>query len=477
VPFCAAMSWWTVRRCFELVLLFALLVASLVSQTYLGWAAAPKEELDKQPQPEKAMLEGSANSSSSLESAAGTEICIIILSSRRSERRDWIRKTWATSTDSIRVLFVVGRSTPTFGKSLANEPVTVDAETHRDILFVDAPDDYANLSQKVFASFRAVGNLSTTRSRRFPDKYPFHFVLKVDDDSFVNLKALRRIIDRMTNEGADRVSGIYAGFLMRNIAVIKEPAHPNYEPTLVNALYDVYASGAGYMVSGDVAKFLGHPPFQPRKMVNEDAAMGRLLSPYDIQPIHLTLLEREEDAVLPFGVDPQKGDRCRDSEGIIVVHWIRDECCMKRIQQNASRGLPFCDSWCRETQEGVEECEGAKFERAKRRRDKRELVLPTLERSCEGIHLFSPLDGVQTKGLHLAGKNLTKEDCAKQCCNLAEKFCEVYQWCDAESCDDAERGDCWVGFHEGDQTLPCRGWVGGLRLLNLELPGQNQTLL
>lgn len=99
-------------------------------------------------------------------------VLVVLALSRDAEPalllRDAARRTWMQSIRS-RAHFVLG------GSSELSAGVRQEQARHRDILFVDAPDDYASLSLKVQLGFRAAIALHPTLTH----------LLKTDDDSWV----------------------------------------------------------------------------------------------------------------------------------------------------------------------------------------------------------------------------------------------------------------------------------------------------
>jgi hypothetical protein len=66
--------------------------------------------------------------------------------------------------------------------------------------------------------------------------------------------------------------GVYTGNVMWGQPPVNDVRHPNHEPSWnkIHAEFDPFCHGGGYMISGDVAKYLSDPPLAPAKMVNED---------------------------------------------------------------------------------------------------------------------------------------------------------------------------------------------------------------
>jgi galactosylxylosylprotein 3-beta-galactosyltransferase len=116
------------------------------------------------------------------------DLVVVILSSvGYTDRRHAIRDSWLSMKSSpvaelaalssrVKPLFVIGNR--------RQEPGVLDAaqtegDDHGDILFVDSADDFDSLTSKVVKAYEHIS-----------DNYRAKYVLKVDDDSYVNLPAL-----------------------------------------------------------------------------------------------------------------------------------------------------------------------------------------------------------------------------------------------------------------------------------------------
>ena len=126
-------------------------------------------------------------------------LVILILSHPKNiERRTAIRQTWLNTPDrnlrkDILSLFVVGDEN-------LSEEVSKKLEEERngnnDLLVLPIQDAYTSLTQKMLASFVQIER-----------NVNFSFLLKVDDDSFVNLAI---IVDELRNSNYNH--GLYWGF-------------------------------------------------------------------------------------------------------------------------------------------------------------------------------------------------------------------------------------------------------------------------
>ncbi|KAM7302035.1 putative galactosyltransferase [Ixodes scapularis] len=126
---------------------------------------------------------------------AGRSFLVLVQSaSRNTERRNAIRDTWASPTkdsfSGIRLGFVLG--TPR--KASLNDKVLREADEYRDIIMSNFTESYYNLSLSTVTLLRwAVENCAG-----------YDYLVKADDDAFLNLTALRKVfktlLRRMTTD-------------------------------------------------------------------------------------------------------------------------------------------------------------------------------------------------------------------------------------------------------------------------------------
>ncbi|KAK6180042.1 hypothetical protein SNE40_012262 [Patella caerulea] len=192
------------------------------------------------------------------------------------DRRTAIRKTWCNpyasehSKDSWQCVFLIGASN---NQSIV-ESVTREKAHYQDILHGSYIDSYRNLTYKVFNSF--------TWSRTY---CPLEYVIKTDDDCFVNTKLVYRFLTTHNT----KTTNLYVGkiFLeadkrdvIRNSfskwKVSKDVYAPNTFPP--------YASGTGYIMSQDViAKVVEECRYHTPIPV-EDAYTGIVIDALHINP-------------------------------------------------------------------------------------------------------------------------------------------------------------------------------------------------
>lgn len=206
----------------------------------------------------------------------GSKFLIVITSApENSDRRKAIRDTWCDPSKfnltkfTWQCLFLVGQ-TP-HGPS----EVLVDNEIERysDILKGSYMDSYRNLTHKVMHGLHWASTVCPTK-----------YVLKTDDDVFVNTKLLLNILESNTPE-----ANVYIGLLVdsqKRLEVIRNPMNKwvvSFEE-FPHSHYPPYSSGMGYVLSHDVVMRMVNLSQFTVPIPNEDAYIGVLANMLNVQP-------------------------------------------------------------------------------------------------------------------------------------------------------------------------------------------------
>ena len=105
---------------------------------------------------------------------------------KNKDLRSEVRRTWGHACRTLHsswctVIFVLGQFDPSFDPSLQTD-LENEAQEHRDILQESFQDSYNNLTLKTIFILKYYAQNSDTLGNKF--------LLKTDDDSFVQLEAL-----------------------------------------------------------------------------------------------------------------------------------------------------------------------------------------------------------------------------------------------------------------------------------------------
>ena len=210
--------------------------------------------------------------------------------------RQAIRKTlalWSAEFSGVSVRFFIGSSNDTVPE------IEKENAVYKDIIQQTIAEGYDALTVRTLMIFEwVVRNASET-----------NFLLKMDDDTFVQLEQIVAFLRTVTRE-----ESLYMGHFFYEQEVYRSPLEKNYEPLYEGSLYPPYASGSGYVLSINLVQFILRSWKEPQSLRifrNEDVSVGIwLLALNDVRRLHRDDFwpeppaECKEDAVLVHRVDP-----------------------------------------------------------------------------------------------------------------------------------------------------------------------------
>jgi len=213
---------------------------------------------------------------------------VIILTTRPGNfmERTAIRYSWGRSETGVnrfllkskkfrfKTIFTLGQD----NNHIINSIVARENSRYKDILRLDYQDTYENLSKKTILTLKWVSEACTPR-----------FVLKTDDDCYINLHNLAPWLQRLSPYIH------YVGKKNDLMPVIRDPSHRNYVPYELfgEEYYKVYCSGGGYILRGSVLGNITEKAKEIPEIINEDAYLGMIASALDIIPF-------DDERFLPF---------------------------------------------------------------------------------------------------------------------------------------------------------------------------------
>lgn len=216
-------------------------------------------------------------------------------------RRNIIRETWGNrtnwSTKEIwKVIFVLGGT-----KDEATlKSIREEGEKYKDIMLEDVTEGFYQLSYKVMIGLHWA---YTTIN--------FDFILKCDDDIFVQIDRLtRKLSSEYKNEG-------YIGNVMYNQPIMRSGRYGLTKEEHEKDVFDPYCSGGGFILSHSVVgKII--PSFNwesPLKI--DDAYIGQLVFKTGVKALHI-----------PHGFY-MWNNWCEYNEHLLVSHPVKKIQCMK----------------------------------------------------------------------------------------------------------------------------------------------------
>ncbi|ELU14153.1 hypothetical protein CAPTEDRAFT_75191, partial [Capitella teleta] len=155
-------------------------------------------------------------------------------------RRAVIRQTWGDIKrfPNMRVMFVMGKTSTI--KSM-QDALQFESTTYGDILEEDFEDTYHNLTFKGIGALKFISHYCNN----------VKYVLKTDDDVFVNMYTLQNHL--MQLEGAGYNKNLILCLVWWNMPVLREGKWAVPKEMYPGDLYPPYCSGMAYLFSTDVA--------------------------------------------------------------------------------------------------------------------------------------------------------------------------------------------------------------------------------
>ncbi|XP_050429402.1 beta-1,3-galactosyltransferase 6-like [Adelges cooleyi] len=186
-----------------------------------------------------------------------TVLVVVVSAVKNHDRRDAIRETWARADQNVRVLFALSKD-----QSLYDEKLL-----YGDIVEVNVPDEYRLLSKKLLESLILISS------------YNFQYLLKCDDDTFVDLP---KVVGEL--EGMPK-NKLYWGYF-NGIANVKKFGKWKEDEWSLCDKYLPYALGGGYVLSNDLVTYIVNNRDYLSLFISEDVTVGAWLAPLNITRKH-----------------------------------------------------------------------------------------------------------------------------------------------------------------------------------------------
>lgn len=217
------------------------------------------------------------------------------------DRRQLIRKTWGAQhsidTTEWKTVFLLGKNSNEQEMKTAKK----ESDIYGDMVHADYHEHFWNMSYKVAMGFE------------WSVKYcSFHYLLKSDDDVFVNTFGVMDYLSKFTTPRKK----LYTGNIMVGSVVLRRGRYGVSPQEYNGTFYKPYCSGGGYILSRDVVeKFMGYFDFlRPLKI--DDAYIGVLANRAGIKVIHNSDFRMYED-------------KCDFKASTLVQHPARGDCVIK----------------------------------------------------------------------------------------------------------------------------------------------------
>lgn len=221
-------------------------------------------------------------------------------------RRSVIRKTWGNKSiaSNMKIMFLVGLSE----KLVVLELLESESKEYKDVLLGNFFEDFYLLTYKIQMSFE------------WASKYcEFKFLLKTDDDVFVDILRLLKLLKHKRFPS----SFFYGGDAQRKSTVWREGKYGVQESEYKNSFYPPYCSGAGYIVSQDVV----------RKMT----ALFSTVKFFKIDDVYVGMLAQLlNQKVYRISNIYFQANNCELQPDALFQHKVCSDDCMEQLHKNAS---------------------------------------------------------------------------------------------------------------------------------------------
>ena len=229
---------------------------------------------------------------------------IILVQSRISHfsQRMVIRNTWGKNVIfrkyKWRTFFLVAKSKYEQDSSLLYR----EFDEFNDLLIGDLYEDFYTLSLKLQMGFEwSVMHCN------------YKYLLKADDDVFVNIQNLFRFIDAKSTPKTK----LYAGNVQYAATVFRSGRYGVSIAEYQKKLYPRYCSGGGFILSVDVVRKMMENFANVIPMKIDDAYVGELALKSGVDVLHVNMFRMYE--------------KCEYNELLIVHHPVKGRICMEKL--------------------------------------------------------------------------------------------------------------------------------------------------
>ena len=201
-----------------------------------------------------------------------TQLFVAVMTTAEAmTRRKTIRETlgfWTSRDPGIKLMFFLASE---------SEHLKDEMNEFNDIVAFRFEESYDLLSEKTLQLFSWVSKWCSNS----------RYLMKIDDDSFVQFDVLIDKLNRLDPKDAEQ---LYMGHFFNHQEVYHSQKEKNYEPFFDGNVYPPYASGAGYVISMPLVRHLSSQHLDGahrlRILRNEDAAVGLWLAGLNITRAH-----------------------------------------------------------------------------------------------------------------------------------------------------------------------------------------------
>ena len=292
----------------QLILTSMLLIAA--GLCFIGWSTGSPEESSSSLQAEGLLnLRQSdyyrLNNADVCSNAASTEkqqpfffLALIHSKANHFRQRQVIRQTWASQHDLIRHVFLVGLDDRSGLEATMNVQNLLEAEhaKYGDLVQGDFIDHYRNLTLKNVMGLKWVGQYCPS----------VRFVLKSDDDAFVDVAQLRKFIERTWPNNGPPAETLICN-VHENGQVLRTGKWAVSRDEYPSKTYPAFCSGLAYVMRPQLASKLYRASSRiPPLWVDDVYVTGLLAASVNVRHFYMNLrfTHQQEDVVHWLDNDP-----------------------------------------------------------------------------------------------------------------------------------------------------------------------------
>ncbi|XP_035658568.1 N-acetyllactosaminide beta-1,3-N-acetylglucosaminyltransferase 4-like [Branchiostoma floridae] len=242
-------------------------------------------------------------------------LIIVTSSPQNAKQRQSIRQTWGNETNvpgvTIRTLFAIGKT----NNLATQQALQQEDHTYHDIIQENFIDSYHNLTHKTIMCLKYAFKFCPNAK----------FLLKTDDDTFVNVFNLVTYLKELMKTKTER---IVVGEVWREGKPIQEQRRKWPVPTseYPRESYPKYPNGFAYVISNDITRRVYLASENIKNFFLEDVYIGLCL-----EKLGIDLIDNEHFYNYFVDIDP-----CRHPK-LIASHWVKEPTKMVKLWNAARR--------------------------------------------------------------------------------------------------------------------------------------------
>lgn len=211
--------------------------------------------------------------------------------------------------------------------------LAAESASYRDLLFVDAPDGYSQVTNKVLLALAAAAQI------RRDGSFPFDVLVKTDHDVFLRLDTIHAEFLALSaatgSEGSNALSRFWWGFAYDSMPPLRDYSDRNADLTIPLDAFPPYTAGVMYALGWRLVEGIAQLPSHAISM-NEDQSVGLWLDSLNAAnsgKSDWTPVRPKHDLRI------QQWDVCSDDQ--LAVH-PAPPAAMRSLHANVRTGAPMC---------------------------------------------------------------------------------------------------------------------------------------